>query len=492
MSQYPQAPACCPVVPTMRGAALPAPTGVRQVPLRPARLRLLLGGLAAAVFMTACGSGDDEEPAPPAPPPVTGPVEPDVERGTLLASTPYLTRTRAQIDDLTASGLEGLLLREVVGEARCDVELHAIEYQTVGGAGEPVNATGGVAIPVGDDPGCKTPRSLVMWAHGTDAGRDYSVLTSEEVFGGIALAVLAAHGYVVVAPDYTGYGGSTLDYHPYLNAQAQSADAIDSLRAARQVLAARGEPPPQALYLTGYSQGGYVAMATHREIESSHADEFTVDASFPMSGPYALGYTLDRMLGGDPTDGASRLLPFLVESYQRAYGNVFNSPAELFVPPYDQSAIGLFPGDIGSNGAIEQGLLPAALLASEGQPFLMQPAYVDNFLLDPANGLRQDVAANDLRGWAPAGRMAMCGGAEDTVVYFENTLLARQAFATAGVPVTVYDFDSGATIPGGTDGSLYLNFRSLFVLPGNEDAYHIALAPFCARIARDFFAGLVP
>src|SRR5690606_24540912 len=163
--------------------------------------------------------------------------------------------------------------------------------------------------------------SLVMWAHGTAANRDYSVLTSDEVFGGVALAVLAAHGFTVVAPDYTGYGGSTLDYHPYLNAKAQAADAIDSLRAARQVLAARGGPAPEALSPTGYSEGDYVAMATHREIVAEDADQFRVDASFPMSGPYALGYTLDRMLRGDPTDGASRLLPFLVESYQRSYGN---------------------------------------------------------------------------------------------------------------------------------------------------------------------------
>lgn len=461
-----------------------------SLPMR--RLPRFATCLAVALVVAACGSGDDdEEAAPPPPPPVSEPSEPAAQRGALLSSAPYQLRTRAQIDELTASGLERFLLRDVVGEAVCDVELHAIEYQTIGGAGEPVNATGGIAIPVGEAPACQAPRPLVMWAHGTATARDYSVLTSEEVFGGIALAVLAAHGYAVVAPDYTGYGGSTLDYHPYLNAQAQAADAIDSLRAARQFLAARGEPAPRALYLTGYSQGGYVAMATHREIERAHADEFEVDASFPMSGPYALSYTLDRMLGGDPTDGASRLLPFLVESYQRSYGNVFTTPAELFVPPYDRTALGIFPGTIGSNGAIEQGLLPEHLLVSEGQPYLMQPAYVDNYLLDPANTLRQDVAANDLRDWAPSGRMALCGGGEDTVVYFDNTRLAQQAFAAAGVAVTVFDFDSGATIPGGTDSSLYLNFRSLFVLPGNEDAYHIALAPFCARIARDFFAGIV-
>lgn len=460
------------------------------MPMPPRRLSRFAGSLALALLVAACGSSDDDEPAPE-PPPAGGPGEPAAERGALLASAPYLARSRGEIDELTSSGLEGFLLRDVVGKAACDVELHAIEYQTIGGAGEPVNATGGVAIPVGEDPACQRPHKLVMWAHGTATARDYSVLTSEEVFGGIALAVLAAHGYTVVAPDYTGYGGSTLDYHPYLNAQAQAAEAIDALRAARQLIAARGEEVPPEVYLTGYSQGGYVAMATHREIERAHAEEFRVEASFPMSGPYALEYTLGRMLGGDPTDGASRLLPFLVESYQRSYGNVFTSPAELFVPPYDRTALGIFPGTIGSNGAVEQGLLPEHLLASEGQPFLMQPAWVDNFLLDPANTLRQDVVANDLRGWAPQGRMALCGGAEDTVVYFENTTLAQQSFAEAGVTVPVFDFDSGATIPGGTDSSLYLNFRSLFLIPGNEDAYHVALAPFCAAIGRGFFAGTV-
>ena len=29
-------------------------------------------------------------------------------------------------------------------------------------------------------------------------------------------AVFAAQGYIVVAPNYAGYDGSTLDYHPYL------------------------------------------------------------------------------------------------------------------------------------------------------------------------------------------------------------------------------------------------------------------------------------
>ena len=35
-------------------------------------------------------------------------------------------------------------------------------------------------------------------------------------------ALFASQGYIVVAPDYVGYNGSTLPYHPYLVADQQS------------------------------------------------------------------------------------------------------------------------------------------------------------------------------------------------------------------------------------------------------------------------------
>lgn len=491
-------------------------------PHRTSRLSKLAGALLLGGALAACGGGGSDAGAPEAaapetddrtaatdtgeiapapgdaavpeagtgtsPAPGTGTGTPETPvRGTLLASVPYRSWSQHEISELTTSGLDGRLLREVIGKPRCDVRLQAIEYQTIGGAGEPVNATGGIAIPSGTDPICQAPHALVAWAHGTSPSRDYTVLDSTEVFGGLALAALAAHGYTVVAPDYTGYAGSTLPYHPYLNGRAQAADLVDALRAAREALAALDEPPPSALFLTGYSQGGYVAMASHREIEERHADEFALAGSFPMSGPYALADTAQRMLSGVPMDGATRLVPLLVDSYQNSYGGVFEYPAEIFVPPYDRTAPGLFPGSIGSGGALEQGLLPEALLASQGSPFLIQPAWADSFLNDPANALRQQVALNDLRDWTPQAPMALCGGGRDPVVPFENAWLARDAFATRGVSVPVYDFNTGSTLPGQHHSTTYLIFRSLFLAPGNEDSYHVALAPFCTRLARDFF-----
>lgn len=47
-------------------------------------------------------------------------------------------------------------------------------------------------------------------------------------------AIFAAQGYVVVAPNFPGYDGSTLGYYPFLNADQ---NAIPGMIAARQFFA---------------------------------------------------------------------------------------------------------------------------------------------------------------------------------------------------------------------------------------------------------------
>src|SRR6185503_13783280 len=101
-------------------------------------------------------------------------------------------------------------------------------------------------------------------------------------------AVFAAQGYIVVAPNYAGYDTSSLGYHPYLNADQQSKDTIDALTAARTALPVSSAPTVMdsgKLFVTGYSQGGFVAMATHKAMQAAG---MTVTTSAPMSGPYAL------------------------------------------------------------------------------------------------------------------------------------------------------------------------------------------------------------
>ncbi|MFK7965761.1 MAG: alpha/beta fold hydrolase [Burkholderiaceae bacterium] len=408
-------------------------------------------------------------------------------RGTLHSFGPPEIRTRDQLNSLTANGIERLLLREVTGDADCDVEVRTIKYQTVGGAGESTTATAGIAVPVGDNPVCRGDRPLLLYAHGTSPRQDYDVTQSREGFNGLAAAVFAARGYVVVAPNYTGYGDSWLDYHPYLNAQAQAEDMVDALRAARELFTAESRVTPRQLFISGYSQGGYVAMATHRLMELSYPDEFAVTASFPMSGPYSLEQTVLETLSGRDVDGASPLFAYISDSYQRSYGNLYESSAELFEAPYDLTAPGLFPGNLSASDSVISGLLPERLLAGQGGPHLLTQAYVNQVLSNPENPLRQAVRLNTLHNWAPRAPMAMCGGGKDQTVFFDNTFRAQDAFRALGVEVPYFDFNNSASLPSGRTNTLYLRFRSIFLFRRNLEGYHVALAPYCARMGRDFF-----
>ena len=409
-------------------------------------------------------------------------------RGTLHASGEPAIITAAQIDQLTSNGIERLLLREVTGDADCDVEVRTITYQTTGGAGESTTATAGVAVPVGGNPVCNGPRPLVLYAHGSSANRNYNIVTSNEGFSGIAGAVFAARGYLVVAPNYAGYQDSWLDYHPYLNANAQADDMIDALRAARALLAGETRVSEKQLFLSGYSQGGHVAMATHRRMELHHADEFTVSASFPMSGPYSLEQTLRESLSGRNSEGASQLLPFIADSWQRAYGNLYASPADIYEAPYDQTASGLFPGELSASDTVRANLLPEHLLASQGAPWLLKGDYVAQVLADGEHPFRRAARLNTPLDWAPRAPMAMCGGGKDETVFFDNTYRARDAFRALGVEVPYFDFNDSSTLPSGRTNTLYLRFRSIYLFRRNLDGYHVALAPYCARLARDFFS----
>ena len=50
------------------------------------------------------------------------------------------------------------------------------------------------------------------------------------------------------------------------------------------------------LFVTGYSQGGYVAMATQRAMQAAG---MKVTAAAPMSGPYTLAAFVDAVFYGE-------------------------------------------------------------------------------------------------------------------------------------------------------------------------------------------------
>jgi hypothetical protein len=471
------------------------------------------------------------------------------DRGTLLYDPPFRIASLTAADfasELGASaGGQGLLA--VAGAPTCGVDFYHIEYNTVGGAGENTTASGALLVPTGAGAGCSGPRPIVLYAHGTQTDKTANladITNTSNTEGALIAAVFAAHGFIVVAPNYAGYDTSSLNYHPFLNGDQQSKDMIDALAAAKTALPhtmAAGTSDSGKLFITGYSQGGYVAMATHKALQAANVP---VAASAPMSGPYALAAFGDAIFYGNVNLGSTVFADMVATSYQWSYNNLYTSPSQVFEPAFSPTVERLLPSATPLSTLFQSGKLPqtalfnstppvtgnaqldAALAVPTSNPLfalgfgtsnLITNDYRLMYVLDavaspdgavptpqagvplaatPQNTLRQDLKQNDMRSWAPHSPMLLCGGDQDPTVFFSVNTGTMQAFWSA-LPaglITVLDVD-GTVNPNSPFAPLQVGFKTTLAqiaASGGQQAavqsYHTTVAPFCSVAARGFFS----
>jgi predicted esterase len=501
----------------------------------------LLWILECSLLVAACGGGHDAKmptPAPAMPP----------ARGSLIQSPP--ARTASLTPDTIAAALTNQpganLLLDLIVAPKCGIDIHQLQYHTVDPAGSPTTASGAIMIPTGSDPACQGPRPIVLYAHGTAAQRSLNLanITSEDNLEGLlAATVFTTQGYILVAPNYTGYDTSTLPYNPYLNADQEAKDMIDALTAARSALPTSFAPMVSdsgKLFVTGYSQGGHVAMATHKMLQETGA---ALTASAPMSGPYAVAAFSDAVFFGEVTRTTPLFMAFTATGYQKAYSDVYSSPTDIFEARYATGIESLLPSAESRTQLFAEGKLPRdqlfdstppdpsfAQFTPATTPANLAPVFAAGFgpdhlvtnafrlaylqdaqanpdggfptLLDnrpaanPTNGLRRAFKRNDLRTWVPTAPVFLCGGANDPTVLFMNTQLIQSYWTANGVtaPVTVLDLESPIT-PGDPNAARKLGFAAAKAATADDggdaaviESYHSTLVPpFCLSAVKSFF-----
>jgi dienelactone hydrolase len=505
--------------------------------------------LFAVLLLAACGGGGSGSDGMSISSAAATPA-----RGTLLQSPPELLST------LTASSLllelnvaANQQLLGLSGPPVCDILMYHIEYPTVGGANEPTTASAALMLPTGFGASCTGARPIVLYAHGTTTDRAFNMTDMQNAETLSLAALFASQGYIVVAPNYAGYDTSTLDYHPYLIADQQSKDMIDALTAARAALpfaSATLTKDSGQLFITGYSQGGYVAMATQRAMQAAG---MKVTAAAPMSGPYALAAFVDAVFYGEINGDAPISSTLLLTAYQRAYGNIYANAADVFAAQYATGIDSLLPSTAPRSQLYAQGKLPEYVLFSSTPPApafaditppqtpanlaevfalgfgtgnLLQNSYRLSYLQDaqanPDGGFptittgvaaatpglpwRQALELNDLRDWVPTVPVLLCGGDVDPLVFWLNTALMQHYWASnapPSAPIGVLDLES-AVVPNDPYGNLKQGFEAAKALVAANavaqgatdggalavaEAYHATLvAPFCFTAVRSFFA----
>ncbi len=444
------------------------------------RIKFHIGALGALVAALLSGCGGNGGTPPRA-------------RGNIVSTGALGQVAAAEVDRVTAAfGVQSLS-----GEAVCAVDARYVVYGTRDPKGDPATASTAVLVPSGDGAECSGERPVVLYTHGTETAKSVNLarvsiadpaVNAEAV---LAMAMFAAQGFIVVAPNYLGYDASSLGYHPYLDAEAQAVDVVDALRAARSHLAAvGGTTASKKLFITGYSEGGHVAMATHKIVERDYSSEFTVTASAPMSGPYNMVAFVDEIIAGHVNLEASIFALLLFTSYQKAYGNIYATASDVYQPPCDATAETLFPTDTPISTLVAQGKLPSdsTLSLLFGPGGLLKDSVRDGY---PTSELRKALQANTLLGWTPKAPTALCGGDQDPMVFYAvNTGAVTSDFASRGVPVTAWNLEDRATLPAGAAGdAIYNGFQAQKAAGGADAAtvYHDLVWPFCEALARDFF-----
>ncbi len=480
---------------------------------------------------------------------------PSVKRGDLVDGPPTKVTTLAPSDLLALLGTSdlGKALLQLAPTPVCAITVYHMTYETVDARGNLTPASGALMVPGGTAANCTGARPVVLYAHGTNTDRSFDisqVQAANNAEGVLLAAVFAADGYIVVAPNYVGYDTSPVNYHPYLIADQQSKDMIDALTAARSALPTSDVPGSSdggKLFVTGYSQGGYVAMATHSAMQAAG---MTVTASGPMSGPYALAAFGDAIFEGQVSDSAAENLALLIPAYQQAYGDLYTTPGDAFASKYAASIEGLLPGS-SSVGALQAaGKFPMATFDSTppsaayapytpatqpaafaaifaagfGTDYLItngfRGAYLQDALAAPDGGfpvvtdglppanpthpLRVHLKTNDQRNWTPTAPTLLCGGSSDPTVFFFNTTLMQNYWAAhpPAVAPVILDVDSApsandpyASLKNGFAAAV-LAYRASAVLGGATDggdaavlsAYHAGLVPpFCLSAVKGFF-----
>ncbi|MCD4736281.1 MAG: hypothetical protein K8R53_09575 [Bacteroidales bacterium] len=376
-------------------------------------LKIVLVGV--IIFsVQACNKEEDNDPTPPE----------THEQGDISKTTSLGTYTPNDIQQIfDAANVEVLFNLEY------NVKVLSVNYYTVDGNDNQIVTSGAFFIPQN---AANLP--LLCTPHGTETKRNKvaSVAPTNSTEGIIGL-MTASMGYYTIAPDYPGFGVSDI-IHPYFHAESLVPSVIDFMKAGKSYAMENQITLDGHEFLTGYSEGGYISLATQKTIEENYADEFNLTAVAPLAGPYDLKGMIDTIFlsGNNYTSAYSA---YFLNAYNEIYN--WNRLDEIFNVNYTSIIPGLF------DGSKTWGEINNQLPATSSD--ILNSDFVSNY----NNGSEPEVIAaiqeNTFLDWTPQSPIHFFHGDADSIVPLQNALTAIDVFTQNGaVNIQL------TTIPGGT------------------------------------------
>lgn len=218
--------------------------------------------------------------------------------------------------------------------------VYRLIYRTIVNGNE-IEASGLVCTPAipGDYP-------VICFQNGTNTVDDYAPSRFPANTSYQMVEMVASMGFVVVLPDYPGFGASAQIPHPYLIKEPTVTSIVDMLYAVRELEGSElpGYTIKNEFYLIGYSQGGWATLALHKAMELDFSTDFNLKGSVCGAGPYDLSFLLQSIIG-DANYPMPVYIAYIVNSYSD-YNEFTNPVIDILNEPYASRLSSLFTGTL--------------------------------------------------------------------------------------------------------------------------------------------------
>jgi pimeloyl-ACP methyl ester carboxylesterase len=282
-----------------------------------------------------------------------------------------------------------------------DIRIYKIIYKTTIN-NKVINASGLICVPTkpGDYP-------VISFQNGTNTINANS--PSEAPYNYQMIGLVASMGYVVVVPDYPGFGASSNIPHPYLVKEPMVRSMIDLLYAVNELPGT--ELPDLTIkneyFLIGYSLGGWSSLALHKELEINHKNEFNLGGSVCGAGPYDILLLLKNMMALE-TYHMPVYIGYILNAYT-SYEQFSNPVNDIMNEPYASRIGSLY------NGILGMSQINAQLTTSISE--LITPGFLSGFeTASQYATVREALIQNSISPWKTNTPLLLIHGSGDTQV----------------------------------------------------------------------------
>lgn len=300
------------------------------------------------------------------------------------------------------------------------VRVDTYNYQTFDAVGNYVKASGIVTTPLDVDVKILKVLLAEHYTYGADSEVPSKTKASIE-------SLMALFDYMVVAPDYLGFGSSVTMPSPYHHALLTGRSSADLVAVAVADYTNRYSKLPISITAIGYSQGAHAVLATAKDIQKKSTNKLKVTNIYAGAGAYDLLTTYDVLIG-QSVSALPAVIPMLVVGLD--YGDRLGlNFSKLFKEPllsnyaewinskkYTTTEIST---KIGSN-KLADFLAPEIFNRSDSNTMKFLASLKLNSVIE---------------GWTPDAQIKLYHSNGDDIVPYVNSTLAFDAFRAKGCAV---------------------------------------------------------